>query len=406
MIEIKPTTHAKMFPASGTDYYMACNAWRSSSTSSKFAAEGTLAHEIAALCFVLDREASSFIGDVFTTSNYSFAVDADMAGFVQQYVDVVRYLSEGATLLVEQRLPIHAVTGEADAHGTADAVILKDDELTVVDLKYGMGVRVDAQNNGQLRMYALGALMAFEHICEPKQVRMIIHQPRLGHMSEATMTPAQLRSFAQDVSQTCDNIRAGELRIEAGESQCRWCANAPTCTTLANRVLTSIADDFVNLDAPIAPQLTHAEERVKNADGDHVAECFKAIGLIKDWIKTVEIEANRRLLAGEPVRGFKLVEGKRGHRKWINPVDAELAFKAMRVKTEEMYDLSLVSPTTAEKLVKSGALGPRQWKKLSALITQSEGQPSVAPESDKRPAIVVDKTGGFDSLPEVQTNPL
>lgn len=401
--EIKPIAHAKMFPASGTDFYMACNGWKSSSTTSEFAAEGTVAHEVASLCLMLKREAKSFIGEVFTADGFTFTVDDDMARHVQTYLDLVLSLAEHGTLLVEQRLPIYPITGEDDAHGTSDAVILGATELTVADLKYGMGVKVDAEGNGQLQMYAMAALLAFEHICEPETVRMIICQPRLGHVSEAVMTPAQLRAFAKTVTETTNNIREGIVNIEAGEMQCRWCANAPTCKALANRVLTTVADDFVNLDEPIAPQLASATERITNSDGAHIAECFKAIGLIKDWIKVVEIEANRRLFAGEPLPGFKLVEGKRGARKWGNPVDVELAFKAMRVKADVMYDMSLISPTTAEKLAKAGKLGPRQWKRLSEFITQSEGSPSVAPESDKRPAIVVDVTGGFTSLPEVPT---
>jgi hypothetical protein len=86
-----------------------------------------------------------------------------------------------------------------------------------------------------------------------------------------------------------------------------------------------------------------------------------------------------------------------GNRKWADVEEAEATLKAFRLKTEEMYDLSLISPTTAEKLVGNKTIGPRQWKKLLPLITRAEGQPSVAPESDKRPALVVAAdTADFD----------
>ena len=110
-------------------------------------------------------------------------------------------------------------------------------------------------------------------------------------------------------------------------------------------------------------------------------------GLIESWIKSIRAEVERRLMAGTPVAGYKLVQGKRGNRQWGNPEDAEAALKAMRVKHDQMYDYKLASPTSIEKLVKAEEIGPRQWIKIQELITQSEGSPSVAPESDKRPAL-------------------
>ena len=87
--------------------------------------------------------------------------------------------------------------------------------------------------------------------------------------------------------------------------------------------------------------------------------------------------------------GYKLVEGRRGARKWANAEEVEATMKSMRMKLEAMYDFSLISPTTAEKLHNDGTIGPRQWPKLQGLITQSEGKPSVAPDTDKRPALVI-----------------
>jgi len=116
---------------------------------------------------------------------------------------------------------------------------------------------------------------------------------------------------------------------------------------------------------------------------------LKSVDLIESWCKAIRAKAESELLAGNNVPGFKLVEGRRGARKWANEAEAETTLKTMRLKLEEMYDLKLISPTEAEKLHKSGAIGPRQWPKLQQIIVQSEGKPSVAPENDKRPALVV-----------------
>lgn len=124
-------------------------------------------------------------------------------------------------------------------------------------------------------------------------------------------------------------------------------------------------------------------------DNATLGNLLASMDLIETFCKAVRAEAERELLAGRAVPGFKLVEGRRGARKWADETEVETTLKGMRLKTEEMYDFSLISPTSAEKLHKSGVIGPRQWPKLQSLITQSEGKPSVAPESDKRPALVM-----------------
>jgi hypothetical protein len=161
--------------------------------------------------------------------------------------------------------------------------------------------------------------------------------------------------------------------LEPGESQCRWCRAKATCPALAQRV----TDEFEAVPAP-------------NAETDaRLAQAMGNVELIEGWCKAVRAETERRLLAGQPVPGFKLVEGRRGARKWADEKEVEAALKSMRLRDDQMYDFSLISPTSAEKLHKTGTIGPRQWPKLADLITQSDGKPSVAPESDKRPAIAV-----------------
>jgi hypothetical protein len=91
-----------------------------------------------------------------------------------------------------------------------------------------------------------------------------------------------------------------------------------------------------------------------------------------------------------PVPGWKLVPGKRGARQWSSPQAAEeLLRKTFRLTIEQAYDLKLISPTSAEKLKKSGVIGDRQWSRVQDLITQSDGKPHVAPASDPRPALEI-----------------
>jgi hypothetical protein len=359
--------------------------------SSKFADEGTAAHFLASECLgrgdepfshlgrtiLVSRDGAEWLPEGWAAGNAasSFLVDQDMCLAVRDYVDYVRGVSKatGGALLVEQRLPISSLTGESGAHGTADAVILAEREIIVIDLKYGRGVAVDAEDNEQLQIYALAALREFGLAQDFDQVRMVIHQPRLGAVSEATLSIDDLADFGERVLEAAGFTQYPDALLNPSEEACRWCRAKATCPALRAEVVELFG-------AVPAPQAESA---------DVLADCMAKVDLIEGWCKAVRAEVETRLLTGKPVRGWKVVQGKRGNRKWTSEAEAEEALKAMRIKHDQMYDYSVISPTTAEKLAKTEVIGPRQWPKLQALITQAEGKPSVAPESDKRPALVM-----------------
>ena len=373
---------------------------------SDHAAEGTVAHEVAQRCLQGSVDAASMIGWDITVDGRTWTVDADMAQHVQAYVDRVRAIVQATQgeLLVEQRLPIGQITGEDGAHGTADAVILAGDEIIVIDLKFGRGVQVDAEDNPQLQIYALAALDEFGLAGDFSRVRMIIDQPRLGAVSEWAQTADQLREFGDRVTAAAYASRQPDAPLNPTAKGCRWCKAKATCPALSAHVEATVGADFEALE------VTETRTKLYREDAQFmprlVAAHLAAVDLIEDWCKAVRAEAERRLLAGEPVPGFKLVQGRRGHRAWTDAAQVEALFKdVFRLRVDEMYDLSLISPTSAEKLApkfgkdgkplppKAGApkpvFGPLQWKKVTALIYQPEGKPSVAPESDKRPALVL-----------------
>ena len=92
-------------------------------------------------------------------------------------------------------------------------------------------------------------------------------------------------------------------------------------------------------------------------------------------------------MAGEQLPGIKVVRGKKGNRAWDNAEEVEAELKAMRVKQDQMYKFSLLSPSALEKTLADKM--PRNWKKLAARITQSEGSLTVAADSDPRQAVEV-----------------
>lgn len=365
--------------------------------SSAYAAEGTAAHQLAAACLQTGADAAAHLGATLSADGRDFTVDAPMAEHVQTYLDYVRGL--GGHLLTEQSLDISWLTGEAEAHGTADSVILLDNELIIVDLKYGQGLKVEAQSNEQLGIYAAAALRQYAVMGDFGQVRMAIVQPRLHHISEwvipvhASEGPS-LERFTAEVKQRsavaahylhkpADQVPEGAL--EAGDKQCRFCKAKAACPAAADRVYAAVADDFVDETQPVLPQIQHAKQQT--SDNTVLAHRLAALDFIEDWCKAIRARALGELEAGRSVPGYKLVEGKRGARSWINSEDAAAMLKQFRLKQDQMYELKLISPTSADKLHKSGAISERQWAKLLPHIIQKPGNPTVAPENDKRPAI-------------------
>lgn len=403
--------------------------------SSKYADEGTIAHQLAAMCLLEGTDAAAYLGRLIEAEDYEHAklspsgakkwmtcpgshalereaegefvercfsmeVTDGMAEYVQVYVDAVRakieqYKLEGAVevhLLVEQKLPIGHITGEEGATGTGDAIIIAvqaDGSATmdVGDLKTGMGVLVSAERNEQLAIYSLGAREQYGLLYDIVSVRLTIYQPRLNKEPDTwEMTLEQLAAFEVNARRAA----AKALQIVRGEEDtepylvagdhCRttFCKARATCPKLAAFVQEGVGADFEDITEQVLPAIGRYD--------DTLPVKMQAVDLIEDWCKAVRAEVERRLLAGTPVPGYKLVQGKRGARAWANADEVETVFKSMRLKQEEMYSFSLITPTTAEKLLKDS---PKRWNRVTPLITQSEGKPSVAPESDKRPALAI-----------------
>jgi hypothetical protein len=236
---------------------------------------------------------------------------------------------------------------------------------------------------------------------------MAISQPRIkAAPSESDLSVDELeawgRSTARSAVASCRNASSTyadasdgattpwfDAFLRPGEKQCKFCRAKATCPALRAEVfdaalgaVPATPDEFADIEPATS-------EHMKDSDPAWLAACLSKVDLIEDWCKAIRAETERRLLAGDDVPGFKLVQGKRGARQWADAKAAEETLKAMRLKESEMYDFKLISPTTADKLAKAGTIGPKQWTKVQALIVQKEGAPHVAPVSDSRPALVV-----------------
>lgn len=236
--------------------------------------------------------------------------------------------------------------------------------------------------NPQLNIYGAAALETFSLAADFKRVRTVIIQPRLDHISERVQTVEEIAAFVSEVKAAVTAAEQPDAPLVPSTKACKFCRAKATCKALRDEAISAFEDVTEPTTAP----------------DDDLATAMSKVDLIEGWIKGIRAEVERRLLSGAPVPGYKLVQGKRGHRKWSSASEAESVLKAMRVPHDRMYTYALASPTTVEKLYKEGVVGPRQWPKLQALITQPEGAPSVAPESDKRPALEHYGSELFDSV--------
>ncbi|MGU4696748.1 DUF2800 domain-containing protein [Burkholderia cepacia] len=397
--------------------------------SSEYADEGTAAHELAKWCLERCDDAEQYIGTVIpvgtvvigrdeqsgesiTEPRRTFEVDEEMAAYVQLYLDGVRERVEAlelagaeVTLLVEQRLSIEHITGEPGAKGTSDCVIIAvwpdgRAEIEVRDLKYGRGVAVEAERNYQAMIYAEAAHEEHSAFYDFDRINIVIHQPRVNEKpSEWATTPADLHTWIRDTAKPAaerallyvDSVELAPLSpsdFNPGEKQCKFCKAKAVCPALAAHVEQTIGVDFDTLaDVAAQPDNDGYLTGVEMLDNERLGVIYASLDLIDSWAKAVRGRIEHELLQARAVPGAKLVAGRRGARQWNEPEAAEALLKSMRLKQDQMYNFKLISPTQADKLLRTES--PRRWKKVEALIVQRDGRPSVAPDSDPRPALEI-----------------
>jgi hypothetical protein len=432
-------------------------------SSNDSADEGTAAHFLLEQCLDQGVDAAHFHGTRIKVENGAtefnmggkWPVGPDMTREIQKVLDLARSEAEGATIYPEQVLPISQFTGEDGATGTCDMVVVKGNTLWVRDLKFGRGVQVFAEGNEQLLIYAGAALDEFDVMGEIENLVLCIDQPRLNHFDKWDLTVTQAREMLEKIRLTAVYILEAPKGLTAvpGEKQCRFCKASATCKERTEHTMELIVGEFLDLDKgfvkvempqaekllaqsfgvkpaaitfheeaeqdddhpehvdahftvkkpSIRPSLEAATEAVATADDERLATLMDAADMIEGFAKAVRAETERRLLAGKFTDArYKLVEGRMGNREFEDEEVAEAEMKSMRLKVDEMYNKKLISATQAEKLLKES--NPRKWAKLQKLIVQRQGKPSVAPASDKRPALSMAIAEQFEELPaEVET---
>ena len=370
--------HAKL-SASGSEKWMTCTPSARMEEAfpdegSEFAREGTFAHA------VFEQELLHYLGrEVEPLPNELMHFDSPaLVDYVRESVDycikrieAARARCKDPVFYVERRLDFSRWVPEG--FGTGDFVIITDELVEVLDLKYGKGIFVEAKSNSQMRLYGLGAYNELSDLYDIQSVRMTVLQPRLGNYSSEELSIADLLKWADEAVVPAAKLAwDGEGTFVPGpHCTSNFCKARYTCPARAEGALAVARQEFSSLP-PAVDTLTV----------DRIAELLPSADAVIDWFTDLKAHALKQAEKGTTVPGYKLVEG-RSNRKYSDQDAVAKALRDAEVPDEIAYERSLLGITAMEK-----AIGKKKFVEvLGDLITKPEGKPTLVPEGDKRPAL-------------------
>lgn len=402
--------HALLSP-SGAKKWLTCAASLACekdipNASGKAAVLGTAMHTISEIhlnqyikgtALPLEREVGAYVLDegkgqikaLISPMKGAVLITADMIEQVRKYTDYCKAIIDVATYAkLEMRVnltqvlhpgyKVPATDGSEDEEddletfGTADLVAVLEkantDEfiLNITDLKTGRH-RVEAKENKQLMLYALGVYRRLKRRYNITTVRLAIFQPYAGGASEWDISVEGLELFAKFAQKRAllalDAYFRGKKNLKASDFKpsvdgCQWCRFSEQCAARAKTVNSVLAEE---LEDDFALELTLEQL---------VAE-YEKLPLLRQHIDKVEKAMSAALHSGKKVPGYKLVEGRAGNRAWK---DAE---KVIELYGDKLTKEVLMTPTEAVKVIPE--------EELKDFITRKPGAPCVATADDKRP---------------------
>lgn len=371
-------THAKYSP-SKLSRILACPASASAvdiQVATSYAEEGTMLHNVT------ERGLQAFLnGQSWLTAIRGYKLSPEQLNAVEECVlfavNVVTELGglSACEVCVEQRFYI-----ADDCGGTADLTIYNGSELHVIDWKFGQGVEVSADENTQLKAYGWGAVKEFKQM-ENFSLPVILHvvQPRLNNFSAFATSVGNLQRWINhELLPGLVLAASPDAPYKPSIEACRWCPRKQTCAARLQNAMKNAETVFA--------------EHVKLPDIplDALQVLIPMAEEIEQVIKDLKLLAQQQLSDGKEVPGYKLVRG-RSNREWVDEAAAG-EFLSVHLDPEEMYNVKLVSPAAAEKLLDRSL---RKEDDFTSLFHKPDGKVTLAPASDKRPAISLDASSVF-----------
>lgn len=331
---------------------------------SEFAAEGTEAHE---LCEYRLKSAMGIPADdpVPHLQRYNEEMEDCASGYATHVLSLVEEAKQTCSdpkVLIEQRVDFSQWVPEG--FGTADCIIVSDGTLRIVDYKHGLGVLVEAENNPQMKCYALGALEIFDVLYDIDTISMTIYQPRRENINTWEISREELLQWAEKTLKPIATMAfAGEGEFCSGE-WCGFCRAKHNCRARAEANLMLAKHDFK------MPELLEDIE---------IELILSKVDELASWANDVKEYALKRAVSGKGWHGWKLVEG-RSIRKFTSEGEV---IKAVCKAGFDPFEKKLLGITAMQKL-----LGKARFDELlSGLITKTKGKPTLVPDSDKRPEV-------------------
>ena len=364
-----PESKHALLSASSSHRWLNCNPsarleLEFADSESEAASEGTAAH---ALCEHKLRKALKMRSKKPTSRFDCDEMDAYTDGYVEfvlESLEEAKRECKDPLVLIEQKLDFSCYV--PDGFGTGDCLIVADKRLHIIDFKYGQGILVDAVENPQMMLYALGALRLFDSIYDIETVSMTIYQPRRENVSTWTIPVSELREWTETTL-----IPKAALAFK-GEGEyvpgawCTFCRAAVKCRARAESKLKLAQYEFA-----LPPLLTDAE----------IEDILSRLDDLTKWANEICAYAlDAALNHGKEWHGFKLVEG-RSNRKYTD--EAAVVKAAQAAGYHDIYKKSLIPITEMERL-----MGKKTFTEvLGGLIAKPQGKPTLVPASDKRPAL-------------------
>ncbi len=330
------------------------------------AAQGTAAHNLCehklkkALHIRSKRPVSEFNDDEMEEHSDAYVE------YVLEQLEEVKKNCKDPLVLIEERLDFSCYVPEG--FGTADTIIIGDKSLHIIDMKYGQGILVYAEDNPQMKLYALGALASYESLYDIEEVTMHIFQPRRENVSAWTISVDELKKWAEN-----DLVPKAKLAFK-GEGEylpgdwCTFCRAAVKCRARADEKFRLAQSEF-----KLPPLLTDNE----------IEEILSKLSDLTKWANDIVAYATDAAVNhGKEWSGFKVVEG-RSNRKYKD--EDKIAEVAKANGYKDIYRTSLITLTEMEKL-----MGKQKFKDiLGDFIIKAPGKPTLVPLSDKRQALNV-----------------
>lgn len=388
------TTHAQLSPSSAERWIHCPGSARLAAQfpyeASPAADEGTIAHDLAQ--FLIDcatdeklakdkKAQAAELNRIRSNADVFYRINPDLGGsfdemkryidnyaaFVTDEYNAIKTADPATIIATEQRVTFDRYV--PGGFGTSDVIIIGNDTATVIDLKFGKGVKVSAVNNPQIRLYALGAVDEYDLLYDFSTVRVIICQPRLDSITEETMTVEALRAWGEKT------VLPAALKASDPDAPCvpgdwcdsHFCPAAGVCRARAAQI------------KQIEPWTTRDPAMLED---DEIGQILSLLPTIQSFARKCEDFAIEAIQRGCQIPGWKIVEG-RSVRKYADETKVIEAVEAAGFPEELLFERSLIGLTKMQSL-----LGKKTFTEIldkQGLIIKPAGAPKIAPESDPRP---------------------